>query len=205
MNNRRRKLLAALLAVGMATSLTACGTATSDTPISSDLPDKITSAAENEQTGTVNDTENTSKTEQTVMDFSAFTNVTITGTDLSTLSADEQAVLYQQARYCQAMTEADTDTLSEIVASDKVFTHMSGRQQSKEEYLADIADGSLRYFTVGIENPVIEINGNYASVKYTSVLNANAYGATGTYRINGTHWFEMQDGVWIACNAPKRL
>lgn len=205
LNNRRRKLLAALLAVGMATSLTACGTATSDTPISSDLPDKITSAAENEQTGTVNDTENTSKTEQTVMDFSAFTNVTITGTDLSTLSADEQAVLYQQARYCQAMTEADTDTLSEIVASDKVFTHMSGRQQSKEEYLADIADGSLRYFTVGIENPVIEINGNYASVKYTSVLNANAYGATGTYRINGTHWFEMQDGVWIACNAPKRL
>lgn len=205
LNNRRRKLLAALLAVGMATSLTACGTVTSDTPISSDLPDKIISAAENEQADTVNDTGNTSKTEQTVMDFSAFTNVTITGTDISALSADEQAVLYQQARYCQAMTEADTDTLSEIVASDKIFTHMSGRQQSKEEYLADIADGSLRYFTVGIENPVIEINGNYASVKYTSVLNANAYGATGTYRINGTHWFEMQAGVWIACNAPKRL
>ena len=205
LNNRRRKLLAALLAVGMATSLTACGTATSDTPTSSDLPDKITSAAENEQTDTVSGAENTSEPEQTVMDFSAFTNVTITGTDISALSADEQAVLYQQARYCQAMTEADTDTLSEIVASDKVFTHMSGRQQSKEEYLADIADGSLRYFTVGIENPVIEINGNYASVKYTSVLNANAYGATGTYRINGTHWFEKQDGVWIACNAPKRL
>ena len=138
-------------------------------------------------------------------DFSVFNNVKVTGVNISALSADEQAVLYQQARYCQAMTEADTDTLSEIVASDKVFTHMSGRQQSKEEYLADIADGSLRYFTVGIENPVIEINGNYASVKYTSVLNANAYGATGTYRINGTHWFEKQDGVWIACNAPKRL
>ena len=94
MNNRRRKLLAALLAVGMATSLTACGTATSDTPISSDLPDKITSTTENEQTDTVSDTENTSKTEQTVMDFSVFTNVTITGTDISALSADEQAVLY---------------------------------------------------------------------------------------------------------------
>ena len=203
MNNRRRKLLAALLAVGMATSLTACGTAASDTLINSDLPDRITSTTENEQTDAVIGTENTSETEQTVMDFSAFTNVTITGTDISALSADEQAVLYQQARYCQAMTEADTDTLSEIVASDKIFTHMSGRQQSTEEYLADIADGSLRYFTVGIENPVIEINGNYASVKYTSVLNANAYGATGTYRIDGTHWFELQDGVWIACNAPQ--
>lgn len=203
MNNRHRKLLAALLAVSMATSLTACGTATSDIPTSSDLPDKIISTAENEQTDTVSDTENTLETEQTSMDFSAFTNVTITGTDISTLSADEQAVLYQQARYCQAMTEADTDTLSEIVASDKIFTHMSGRQQSKEEYLADIANGSLQYFAVGIENPVIKINGSYASVKYTSVLNANAYGATGTYRINGTHWFEKQGDIWFACNGPE--
>ena len=188
----------------MATSLTACGTATSDTPTSSDLPDKITSAAENEQTDTVSGAENTSEPEQTVMDFSAFTNVTITGTDISALSADEQAVLYQQARYCQAMTEADTETMTEITSPDMIFTHMSGRQQTREEYFADIADGNLQYFTIGIENPVVHINGSYASVSYTSVLNANAYGARGTYRIDGTHWYEKQNENWIACNAPEQ-
>lgn len=136
-------------------------------------------------------------------DFSVFSNVEITGVDLSALSDEEQSVLYQQAKYCQAMTEADTETMTELTSADMVFTHMSGRQQTREEYFADIADGSLQYFTIGIENPVISINGNYASVEYTSVLNANAYGARGTYRIDGTHWYEKQNGSWVACNVPE--
>ena len=40
-------------------------------------------------------------------DFSIFANVTLQGIDTSTLNEDELSVLYQAARYCQAMTEAD--------------------------------------------------------------------------------------------------
>ncbi len=137
-------------------------------------------------------------------DFSVFKNVEITGINTSELSADEQAVLYQQARYCQAMTEADTETMTQIASPDMIFTHMSGRQQTREEYFADITNGNLQYFTIGIENPLVNINGSYASLSYTSVLNANAYGARGTYRIDGTHWYEKQDENWIACNAPEQ-
>ena len=145
-----------------------------------------------------------SETDMTDFDFSVFNNVEITGINTSELSADEQAVLYQQARYCQAMTEADTETMRGITSPDMIFSHMSGRQQTREEYFADIADGNLQYFTIGIENPVVNINGSYASVSYTSVLNANAYGARGTYRIDGTHWYEKQNENWIACNTPEQ-
>ena len=137
-------------------------------------------------------------------DFSALTNVEITGVSLQDFNQEQQEVLYQQARYCQAMTEADTDTLREIVSEDAVFTHMNGRQQTREEYFADIENGSLRYFTIGIDSPVVEVDGDMASVTYTSVLNANAYGAMGTYRMGGTHWFEKQEGSWISINNPKR-
>lgn len=61
-------------------------------------------------------------------DFSVFRNVTITETDMNTLSTEESSVLYRQAEYCQAMTEADID------------------------------DGNLDYHTIGIENPAIEAN-----------------------------------------------
>ena len=88
-------------------------------------------------------------------DFSAFTNVELTGADLSAMSEEETAVLYQQAKYCQAMTDADTDTMKELVSEDMVFTHMSGRQQTRDEYFADVEDGSLRYFTIGIDSPEI--------------------------------------------------
>ena len=36
-----------------------------------------------------------------------------------------------------------------------------------------------------------------------SVLNTNAYGARGTYRMKGTHHYKKRDGEWIAVNAPK--
>ena len=133
-------------------------------------------------------------------DFSAFPNVKITGVDLSSLSPEELSVLYQAARYCEAMTEADTDTMRQIVSEDMTFTHMSGRRQTREEYFADVADGSLRYYTIGMEKPVVKVDGDKATVTYTSVLNADAYGARGTFRIQGTHRYERRDGAWIAVN-----
>lgn len=132
--------------------------------------------------------------EMTGYDFSIFSNVELIGVDLSDMSDEQLEVLYQQVRYCQAMTEADTNILREIVSEDKMFTHMSGRQQTREEYFADIEDGSLRYFTIGIDTPVVETKGDIASITFISVLDASAYGAKGVYRMSGTHWFEKRDG-----------
>ena len=193
----KKKLLVLLLAVGMILSLAACKAAQKS---SMEQP-----PAENAQVNTADsDSGNETEVNEVDLDFSVFNNVEITGINTSEVSAEKQAVLYQQARYCQAMTEADTETMSKITSPDMIFTHMSGRRQTREEYFADIADGDLQYFTIGIENPVVNINGNYASVSYTSVLNANAYGARGTYRIDGTHWYEKQNENWIACNAPEQ-
>jgi len=139
-------------------------------------------------------------TETMEYDFKQFSNVDITGIDISSLSEEELAVLYAQARYCQAMTDADIDTMRELVSEDMVFTHMSGMQQTREEYFADVADGNLKYFTIGIADPVIRADGDQAQITYTSVLNANAYGARGTYRMKGTHHYEKRGGDWIAVN-----
>lgn len=136
-------------------------------------------------------------------DFSAFTNVTLKGIDLNKLDEDELSVLYQAARYCQAMTEADTDTMREIVSEDMTFTHMSGRTQTREEYFADVADGSLTYDAIGMENPVVAVDGDMATVTYTAALTANAYGARGTFRMKGTHCYQRIDGEWIAVNRPE--
>lgn len=133
-------------------------------------------------------------------DFTAFTNVEITGIDLDSLTKEELSALYQAARYCQAMTDKDIDTMREIVSEDMVFVHMSGIRQTREEYFADVADGSLTYYTIGMADPVIEIDGDHAIVTYTSILNANAYGARGTFRMKGSHHYENRDGAWIAVN-----
>ena len=133
-------------------------------------------------------------------DFRRFSNVTVTGIETGSLGEEERAVLWAQARYCQAMTEADIDTMRELVAEDKVFTHMSGRRQTREEYFADVAGGRLTYYAVGIADPKIDVDGNTARITYTAVLNADAYGARGTFRMKGTHRYEKRDGAWIEVN-----
>lgn len=133
-------------------------------------------------------------------DFSSFANVDVTGVDLTVLSDEQLSVLWVQARYCQAMADADLPVLREVVSPGMTFTHMSGRQQTREEYFADIARGRLDYFNIGIENPTIEVSGDHAAVTFTSVLDANAYGARGVYRMHGTHAYERRDGKWIAVN-----
>ena len=136
-------------------------------------------------------------------DFSVFTNVTLKGIDTSTLNEDELSALYQAARYCQAMTEADIDTMREIVSEEMKFVHMSGMTQTREEYFADVADGSLTYYAIGMENPVVEVDGDTAMVTYTSALTANAYGARGTFRMR--HALLPKNRRRMDCRKPARI
>ena len=168
------------------------GTITSDLGLFKEIGESVTVRIMPSESGET--------TETMEYDFEQFSNVSITGIDLSSLNEDELAVLYAQARYCQAMTDADIDTMRELVSENMVFTHMSGMQQTREEYFADVADGSLNYFTIGIADPEIKVNGDKAQITYTSILNANAYGARGTYHMKGPHHYEKRDDAWIAVN-----
>ena len=129
-----------------------------------------------------------------------YTNIEVRGIDIDSLTDEQMEILLLQAQYCQAMTDADTDTMRELVSEDMTYTHMSGKTQTREEYFADIEKGRLNYYTIGIENPVIEVDGDTATIEYTSVLNANAYGARGTFRMSGIHHYERRDGSWILVN-----
>lgn len=129
-----------------------------------------------------------------------YKNIEVSGIDIDSLTEEQMEILLLQAQYCQAMTDADMDTMRELVSEDMTYTHMSGKTQTREEYFADIEKGRLNYYTIGIENPVIEVDVDTATIEYTSVLNANAYGARGTFRMSGIHHYEKRDGSWILIN-----
>lgn len=138
--------------------------------------------------------------EKMTQDFKQFSNIIISGVVIENLGDEEREVLYQYARYWQALTDADMVVLDEMIEDESTFTHMSGRTQTKQEYLADIEDGRLNYTKVEIQNPAIEVDGDMATVNCTTVLTANAYGARGSWPFSGTHSFEKQKGTWKVIN-----
>ena len=119
---------------------------------------------------------------------------TACGTVQKSLS-EQQSVENAQVNTAESDSGNETE-VNEVYLDFSVFNNV-------EITGIDLSDLSAEEL-IGIEKPVVNINGSYASVSYTSVLNANAYGAKGTYRIDGTHWYEKQDENWIACNAPEQ-
>lgn len=48
-----------------------------------------------------------------------------------------------------------------------IFTHMSGKKQTREEFIGEIMDGTLNYFKVDTKDYSISVNGDTAQMKVT--------------------------------------
>ena len=100
----------------------------------------------------------------------------------------------------QAMVDANIDTLNEIILEGTTFRHMSGKVQTKEEYLNDIKNGALDYQAYTIENEEITIDGDDAYIKAKVTLTANAYGAQGSWPFNVNAHMKKINGIWYYTN-----
>ena len=116
---------------------------------------------------------------------------------------EEQKVLNLYKKFQQAMIDKDITLLDIIVKEDTVFTHMSGRQQTKDEFFKEIKDGTLNYYKYEIKNPVIKFYGNYANLKSVTTLTAKVYGMSGKWSLNTDAWFIKTETGWLYCNKPK--
>ena len=100
----------------------------------------------------------------------------------------------------QAMVDANIDILNEVILDGTTFRHMSGKVQTKEEYLNDIKTGSLDYQAYTIENEKITIDGDDAYIKAKVTLTANAYGAQGSWPFNVNAHMKRIKGIWYYTN-----
>ena len=120
--------------------------------------------------------------------------------DIGNTTNEEEIVLNRYKEMQQAMIDKDIDKLNKIVKDGTTFTHMSGKNQTKEEYFEDIKTGALDYQSYTIENSSVSIEENKAILKARVTLTANAYGAQGTYPFNVSAYFEKVDGEWLYTN-----
>ena len=75
------------------------------------------------------------------------------------LTAEEEEVLERFMEFQKAMIEKDSSKLNEIMDDNYTLTHMSGKIQTKQEYIDEIMDGTLNYYESIIDNPKITIQG----------------------------------------------
>ena len=113
---------------------------------------------------------------------------------------EEKKVLALYENMQQAMIDKDMDTLEHVIKDGTTFTHMSGKTQTKDAYLGEIADGTLNYYKYNIENCNIAVNGDTATLTADVTLTARVYGISGSWTLPVNAHFEKTNGEWIYCN-----
>lgn len=100
----------------------------------------------------------------------------------------------------KAMCEQDTLSLSRMMADDLMLVHMSGAKQSKSSWLKDIADGTMRYYNINMQKLDIEVDGDRATAKMTSAIEARIWGSHGKWTLSSTMHLRKTNSGWLWTN-----
>lgn len=113
------------------------------------------------------------------------------------LSELQEEVLERFIEFQQAMIDKDEGALNEILSDNYTLTHMSGKKQTKQEYIDEIMDGTLNYYKSTINNPRISMHDDTKATFNADVtLDAKVYGMKGTWTLQSEQTMEKINGIW---------
>lgn len=112
---------------------------------------------------------------------------------------DKEAIIDLYRRENKAMVDKDIVTLNQILAPTMQLTHMTGYVQPKLEWIDQIQNGQMKYFSSVEENiKDIKIDGNHASLIGQNKVKASIWGSgVATWPLQMKVNFTKVDGKWI--------
>ena len=113
------------------------------------------------------------------------------------MTTEEKEVYSAYEAINKAMIEKDRAAMERYFDENLTFTHMSGKKQTREEFIGEIMDGTLNYFKVDTKDYSISVNGDTAHMKFTHTLTAKVYGISGSWTLGGDNTYKKRDGIWI--------
>lgn len=94
--------------------------------------------------------------------------------------------------------ERDTRRLADLLDDSFVLVHMTGRHQSKAEFLASVGSGELAYFDEVEESCVTHADEDTATLAGKSLVEASPFGSGRSWwRLRLDIDFVRRDGRWL--------
>lgn len=124
-----------------------------------------------------------------------YTNSIVENTSVST--ENQEAIISVYESFQDALVNKDMDALDKLLPDDYTAVHITGRRQTKEEWLADIENGDMVYYEFLDVSYAFSQNGNQVTVSINQRIHANIYGSEGTWSIPGERIFEKVNGEWV--------
>ena len=115
---------------------------------------------------------------------------------------DKEAIIELYRQENQAMVDKDIVKLNEILAPSMELRHMTGYQQPKLEWIDQIQNGEMKYFSSVEENiEDVKIDGNSASLVGQNKVKASVWGSgVATWPLQMKMEFTKNNGKWSIAN-----
>ena len=113
------------------------------------------------------------------------------------MTTEEKEVYSAYEAINKAMIEKDRVAMELYFNKNLTFTHMSGKKQTREEFIGEIMDGTLNYFKVDTKDYSISVDGDTAHMKVTHILTAKVYGISGIWTMSGENTYKKSGGIWV--------
>ena len=99
---------------------------------------------------------------------------------------------------CDASTNKYLNKLDEILADDYILVHMTGMNQTKEDYINSVKNGELKYYESIHEDIEINIKNNKAIVIGKTKTLASPFGMHKSWwRLRQDLELEKVEGKWV--------
>jgi hypothetical protein len=121
---------------------------------------------------------------------------------MSAPSTTEQQLVVAYRQMYRFMLAADTRSLKPLLADGFALVHITGYAQPRDEWLAHIDNGRMRYFSAEeAEMPVIKVDSHTATLRGRNRVKASIWGAQGTWPLQLDIDFALVDGRWLMRHA----
>ena len=121
------------------------------------------------------------------------------------MAGNEQMIIDLDKKRMTAMAQRDVAALKGMLCKGLVYTHSSGRQDTKQSLIDGMEAGTTVYTSVEPSEVKAQDLGNAVVLTGVAAISVNSNGKPNSFRVRFTDVYENQNGTWrmIAWQSTK--
>ncbi|WP_454048319.1 nuclear transport factor 2 family protein [Cellulomonas sp. Marseille-Q8402] len=111
-------------------------------------------------------------------------------------SSDRRAIRAADRALLDGLVRRDVAALEQLLAPDFVAVHITGHEQSRADWLAQIASGDMAYHHVAEESSDLHLDGDHAVLVTRNRVTPTIWGSRATWPLESTTHYARHPGGW---------
>ena len=112
------------------------------------------------------------------------------------MSGNGQMIIDLDRKRMTAMAQKDVAALKNMLCKGLVYTHSSGRQDTKQTLLDGMENGTTVYTSMVPSDVKAQDFGNVVVLTGVAAISVNSRGKPNSFRVRFTDVYENQNGTW---------